>query len=78
MRNPMFERFLITSVARIGHLLDHEHFHLLLKIEGAAELQRLGFCCADTRAKIGELRPTHGQSGAGHHATAVVAKEHPS
>src|SRR5207249_2648363 len=77
MRDPMFERFLITRVARIGHFSDDEGFHLLLKIEGAAELQRLGFRCADARAKIREVRAAHGQSGTGHHATAVVAKEHP-
>src|SRR4029453_7597061 len=52
--------------------------HLLLKIEGTAELQRLGFCGPDARAKICEVRAPYGQSGAGHHATAVVAKEHPS
>jgi hypothetical protein len=78
MCNPMFEGFVITSVARIGHLLDHEHLHLLLKIEGATELQRLGFRCPDARTQIGEVRTANSQSGAGHHATAVLAKEHPS
>src|SRR6478672_6490820 len=78
MCDPMFERFVITTVAWIGHFLNDEHFHLLLKIEGAAELQWLGFRCPDAGAKIREVRATHGQSGAGHNATAVLAKEHPS
>src|SRR5438067_524504 len=38
MGDPVFERFLITSVARIGNLLHNEHSHLPLKIERAAEL----------------------------------------
>jgi hypothetical protein len=78
MRDPMFEGFVITTVAGIGHFLNDENFHLFLKIERAAELQRLGFHCPDARAKISEVRAAHGQSGAGHHAAAVVAKEHPS
>src|ERR1700730_1175430 len=78
MRDPMLERFVITTVAGVGHFLNDEHFHLLLKIEGAAKLQRLGFHRPDARAKISEIGATHSQSGAGHHATAVVAKEHPS
>src|SRR5262245_7078402 len=36
MRDPMFQRFLILSVARIGHFLHDEHLHLLLEIERAA------------------------------------------
>ena len=74
----MFERFVITSVAGIGHFSNDEHLHLLLKIERAAELQRLGFHRPDAPAEISEIRATHCQSGAGHDATAVVAKEHPS
>src|SRR5207245_3995592 len=33
MRDPMLERFLITDVARVGHFLDNEHFHLFLEID---------------------------------------------
>src|SRR5262245_22343057 len=77
MRDPMFKGFMITAISGIRHFLHHEQSHLLLKIEGATELQRLGFCCPDSRSKICEVRTTNGQSGAGHHATAVVAKEHP-
>src|SRR5262249_8673325 len=73
--DPMFEGLVITTVAGIGHFLNDEHLHLVLKIEGTADLKRFGIHCADTRAKICEVRATHRQSGAGHHATAVVAKE---
>jgi hypothetical protein len=38
MGDPMFERFLITGVARVGNLSHDEHFHLPLEIERAAEL----------------------------------------
>src|SRR5206468_778350 len=68
--------FLIRGVARIGHFLDDKHFHLLVKIEGATELQRLRFGRADALTKIGEIRAANRQSGAGHDATTVVAKEH--
>ena len=76
MRDPTLQFFLIKGVARIGHFLDDEHLHLLLKIEWTAEQDRLCFIRADTLTKIGEIRPAHGQSGAGHYATAVLAKEH--
>src|SRR5206468_10261839 len=64
MRDPMLQLFLISGVARVGHLLHDKHFHLPLKIERAAKLQRLRLRRARALTKIGEIRPTHGQSGA--------------
>ncbi len=76
MRDPTLQFFLIRGVAWVGHFLDDKHFHLLLKIEWAAELQRFYFGRADTLTKIGEIRSPHCQSSARHDATTVVAKEH--
>src|SRR5437879_146601 len=76
MRDPMLQLLLITGVAWVGHFLDDKHFHLLLKIEWAAELQRFYFGRADTLTKIGEIRSPHCQSSARQDATTVVAKKH--
>ena len=73
----MRERFRITRIARIGHLPHDEQLHLLGKIERAAELQRLDLAGADPVAKIGEVRPAHGQRGAGQDAGAIIPENHP-
>src|SRR5260370_23149425 len=36
MRDPAFQFFLISGVARVGHFLHDKYFHLLLKIEWTA------------------------------------------
>ena len=59
MRDPTFQLFLISRLARVGHFFHDEHFHLLLEIEGAAELQRLGFGGADPFAEISEIGASH-------------------
>jgi hypothetical protein len=54
--------------------LHDEHFHLPLKIERAAELQRFYFGRARALTKIGEIRSAHCQSSAGHDATQFSRK----
>src|SRR3977135_2005071 len=76
MADPAFELFVITSVAGVGHFLHDEYFHLLLKIEWAAKLQRLGFSGADALAEIREIFASNREGGAGHHATAIGPKNH--
>ena len=46
----MFQRFLVTGVARVRHFPHDEHFHLLLKIERTPELQRFDLVRADPLA----------------------------
>ena len=77
MRDPSLQLFLISGVARVGHFSHDKHFHLPLKIERTAELQRFRFCRAGALTKISEIRLAYCESGAGHDATAVLAKEHP-
>src|SRR4029077_19897230 len=59
MCDPMFERFLVLSVARIGHFLDDEHLHLFLEIERAAQQCRLGFLRADALPEISKILATN-------------------
>ena len=76
MRDPVFERFLITRVARIGHFLHDEQLHLFAKIEWTAKQHWLGLIRADAPPEISEIGATHCQRGAGHDAGAIVAKNH--
>src|SRR5207244_13350879 len=77
MRDPTFQLFLISGLARVGHFFHDEHFHLLLEIEGTAELQRLGFGRADALSEISEIGASDRQRGARHHASGVVPENHP-
>jgi hypothetical protein len=52
----MSERFVITRVAWIRHLLHDEQLHLLAKIERAPELQRVGLHRADAPRKYARSR----------------------
>ena len=78
MRDPMLERFLVTGVARVGHFLNDEYFHLRAKIERTAQQYRLGFVCADALPKISEVGTPDCERGAGHDAGAIFAKNHPA
>ena len=78
MRDPALQFFLISGVARVGHFLHDEHFHLLLKIERAAELQRLGFGRADALPEIRQVGAADRKRGAGHNATTIVPENHPA
>src|SRR5437763_7921841 len=55
MFDPMRQRFFITRVPRVGHFADDKQFHLLIKIEWAAELKRLGFFRTHASAEIGQV-----------------------
>ena len=77
MRDPCSQRLLVAGVARVGHFLHDEHFHLLLKIERAPDLQRLDFVRADPSPEISEIGPADRERRAGHDAGAVFAEQHP-
>src|SRR5205807_3023233 len=77
MRDPAFQFFLISRIARIGHFSNHEQFHLLLKIERTAKLQRFGFSCTDPVAEISEIGAPDGKGGTGHDAATIVPEDHP-
>src|SRR6266446_6819724 len=76
MCDPMFQFFLISGVARVGHFLHDEDFHLLLKIERAAKLQRLGLGRANALAEIRQVGAADRERGAGHDAAAIVPENH--
>src|SRR5581483_8585113 len=76
MRDPVLQLLCITGVAWIGHFPHHEHFHLFLKIERAAKLQRLGFGRADAFAEIGKILASHGKGRAGHYTAGIIAEQH--
>src|SRR5947208_7187715 len=76
MRDPMLQRFLVTGVARVGHFLNDEYFHLRAKSERTAQQYRLGFVRADALPKISEVGTPDCERGAGHDAGAIFAKDH--
>src|ERR1700730_3740746 len=78
MRGPTFQFFLISGVARVGHFLHDEDFHLLLKVERAAKLQRLGVGRADARPEIRQVGAADRKRGAGHNGGTIVPENHPA
>src|SRR5207245_5664519 len=76
MRDPTFELFLISGVARVRHLLHDEDFHLLLEIERAAELQGFGFSRTNAITEISEIGAPDRQRRARHDAGGVVPENH--
>src|ERR1017187_7138824 len=76
MRDPMLERFFVSCIPRVRHLLHNEYFHLLWKIERTPQLQRLSVARANSLSKIGEIGTTDRQSCTRHHRRAILAKKH--
>ena len=60
-RDPLRKRSVVTRVARVRHFLHDEKLHLLLEIERAAELHRLGCIGADAPAEISQILLSDGE-----------------
>ena len=76
--DPMFQRFLVSGVARVRHFLYDEHFHLFLKIERTPDQQGIDLVRADPLPEIHQIGPADGERRAGHDAGTVVAEDHPA
>src|SRR5437667_2763809 len=75
MCDPMFQFFLIPDVARVGHFLHDEDFHLLLKVERTPKLQWLGLVRADARPEIRQIGAADRERGAGPDAAAIFPEK---
>ncbi len=61
--DPMNERVAIAGVARVGHFVGDEQFHLSLVIEWRADLKERGFFRADAMGKVIHARLRTPQCG---------------